>query len=109
MSVCGIFIPFLKRLFQSLQQEKHDPVKTVRRIRQFTWTMTKLNALMASSLDEEGSVMTRHKKIMSMVEERENGGNYYQGIKLFRFDEVCSSAAKRYKQTTMRLAESMND
>ena len=49
----------IKRLSLAMQQERHDPVKTVRRIQELTWTMVKLKVVIDKSLDKEGSVMTR--------------------------------------------------
>ena len=52
-----------------MQQERHDPVKTVRRIQQFTWTMVKLKVVIDESLDKEGSVMTRYKRLTTLIEQ----------------------------------------
>ena len=42
----------IKVLSLTTQQEVHDPVNTIKRINEFSWTMTKLKILIGSSLDE---------------------------------------------------------
>ena len=70
----------IKRLSLAMQQERHDPVKTVRHVQEFTWTMAKLKILIDESLDGEGSVMTRYKRLMSLIEQSEDGMWTYRGI-----------------------------
>ena len=60
----------VKCLSLAMQQERHDPVKTVRRVQEFTWTMAKLKVLIDKNLDEEGSIMTRYKRLTSLIKQR---------------------------------------
>ena len=48
----------LCRLSLAFQQDIHYPVKAVRRVQEFTWTMSKLQLLIEGSLDTPGSLMT---------------------------------------------------
>ena len=76
----AIYLDFLspiKRLSLAMQQERHDPVKTVRHIQEFTWTMVKLKDVFDESLDKEGSVMTRYKRLTSLIEQREDDHYFY--------------------------------
>ena len=42
----------IKVLSLTTQQEVHDPVNHIKRINEFSWTMTKLKILIPNSLDE---------------------------------------------------------
>ena len=42
----------IKVLSLTTQQEVLDPVNSIKRINEFSWTMTKLKILIGSSLDE---------------------------------------------------------
>ena len=45
-------LSILVRMSLSEQSDKHDPVKAVHRIENFSWTMAKLHMYTESSLDE---------------------------------------------------------
>lgn len=45
----------LKVLSVSMQQDEHNPVTMLRRVQEFSWTMTKLKVLVANSLDGSSS------------------------------------------------------
>ena len=98
----------IKRLSIAMQQEKHDPVKTVCRVQEFTWTIEKLKVLINESLDEEG-VMTRYKQLMSLIEQKEDGHYYYQGIKLSAFEATLERVGESYKETIRLISESMEN
>ena len=42
----------IKVLSLTTKQEVHDPVNNIKRINEFSWTMTKLKILIPNSLDE---------------------------------------------------------
>ena len=48
----------IKVLSLTTQQEVHDPVNTIKRINEFSWTMTKLKILINNSLDESSKRLT---------------------------------------------------
>ena len=70
----------LQRYCLSFQQELHDPVKAVRRVQEFTWTMAKLKLLLDRSLDEDERIMSHYKNLMSEIEKKsgEDKIYYYQ-------------------------------
>ena len=84
----------IRRLSLAFQQELHDPVKAIRRIQEFTWTMSKLQLLIDSSLDEPDSIMTHYKKFLSAVNIEDIEGTNgeisqkykYQGVYLADYD-----------------------
>ena len=97
----------IKRLSLAMQQERHDPVKRVRRIQKLTWTMVKLKVVIDESLDKEGSVMTRYKRLTSVIEQREDNHNYYQSIKLSAYEAARERIGESYKETIRRITASM--
>ena len=85
-AICLDVLSPLRRVPLSTQKEKHNPVKSVRRIQEFNWTTTKLKLLIGKSLEIEGGNMTHYKRMMSKIELRDDGKRYYQSIKLSRFN-----------------------
>ena len=49
------------------EQELHDPVNTIKRINEFSWTMAKLKILIGSSLDESSKRLTNFTKFLKEV------------------------------------------
>ena len=87
----------LRRLSLGFQQEVHNPVKAVRRVQEFTWTMSKLQLLIESSLDEPGSIMTSYVKFVNEVTENDDDKHFYQNIPLARYN----SAVRNVKAHTL--------
>jgi hypothetical protein len=75
----------LKVLSLSMQKDKHDPVTMLRRVQEFSWTMAKLQMLVANSLDGNSSRLTNYIKFMQEVLEDDGGNKVYQNIKLKEF------------------------
>ena len=98
----------IKRLSIAMQQEKHDPVKTVRCVQEFTWTMEKLKVLINESLHEEGD-MTRYKRLTSLIEQKEDGHYYYQGNKLSLFEATLERIRESYNETIRLISESIEN
>ena len=71
----------LHRLRLGFQQDLHEPVKAVRRVQEFTWTMAKLKLLIDEGLDEPDGMMTNYKKFVAQVKETDEGFRY-QNIQL---------------------------
>ena len=57
-------------LILTTQQEVHDPVNTIKRINEFSWTMTKLKILICYSLDESCIRRTNFTKFLKEVTDR---------------------------------------
>ena len=96
----------LKVIGLGFQKEKHDPTEAVRRIKEFTWTMTKLQLLIDASLDSDnGGRLTHLTKLFKEVDEN----NMYQEVKLVNFKIHKKSASASYKEIITKLAEKMED
>ena len=72
----------IRRLSIAFQQKEHDPVKAVRQIQEFNWTMTKLKILTESSLDGQNTCIIYYKQSLDNIDAQNNGWFYYQDVKL---------------------------
>ena len=54
----------------SFQQELHGPVKAIGRVQEVMWTMAKLKLLLDKSLDEDETIMTHYKNLMSKMKKK---------------------------------------
>ena len=77
----------------SEQNDQHDPVKAVRRIKEFKWTMIKLDGYLQNALDDAGqedggkSRLSYYNKFRSEVTHNIDDSSYaYQGINLKNFE-----------------------
>ena len=57
----------LKVISLVMQQETHDPVKQLKHIRDFTWSMTKLSALLEESIDQTTARLMNFTKFLKDV------------------------------------------
>ena len=96
----------IKRLSVSLQEERHHPVKAIRRISEFTWTMSKLKCLIDESLVQDKSNMTHFTLLMSKIEVKE-GKHHYQGIKLSKYNKFFSAVEESYRKAIVAISDSM--
>ena len=80
----------IKVLSLVMQQGIHNPVVQVRHIRDFTWSMAKLGALLQESIDKTTTCLTDSTKFQKDVVSEE-GVNKYQGIKLLNYDVSSES------------------
>ena len=62
----------------------HDPIKQIKRVQEFTWTMSKLKILIETSLDEGSEVITYYKKLLKDVKSV-NESFEYQNIVLHNY------------------------
>ena len=95
----------LRRLSLSFQQETHDPVKAVRRIQEFNWTMAKLQILLDTSLDEihsQEGLITHYRKFYDSVNDE-----VYQNIQLQNFENVKETVSSEYSKAITNVAKSM--
>ena len=75
-------------LILTTQEEVHDPVNTIKRINEFSWTMTKLKILICYSLDESYIRLTNLTKFLKEVTDRKWGveiPGYYSPILSSKF------------------------
>ena len=97
----------IRRLSLGFQQELHDPVKAVCRIREFSWTMVKLHALIDKSLNEPASRLTHYKRLLAELETGENDETVYQGISLTGFNVANNDVPNKYAETITQIVSSM--
>ena len=96
----------IKHLLVSLQEERHNPVKAIRRITEFTWTMGKLKCLIDESLVQDQSNMTHFTLLMSKIEVKE-GKHHYQGIELSKYNKSFSAVEESYRRGIVAISNSM--
>ena len=96
----------LKVISLGFQKEKHDPSEAVRRIKEFTWTMVKLQLLIDTSLEGDNDGRLTHlTKLFKEVDEN----NMYQEVKLVNFEIHKNSVSASYKEIITKLAEKIED
>ena len=95
----------LKVLSVSMQKEEHDPVLILRRLRDFNWTMAKLDILAKNSLEGSTQRLTNYTNFLQNVTEDDEGNNTtYQGIDLKQFDSSCESLKENYGDMVAKLS-----
>ena len=67
----------IRRLSLAMQQKIHDPVKVIKRIKEFMWTMTKLVILLEQAM-ENANILTNFKKFLNSITVNEEGKHLYQ-------------------------------
>ena len=108
----GIYLDVLspiRRLSLAFQQENHDPVKAVRRIQDFTWTMAKLKILIDTSLESQNNKLTHYNRILSKIEGKEDGNRYYQNIKLKNYESTRKAVPGYYTDCIVCITDSMEN
>ena len=98
----------LKVISLVMQQETHDPVKQLKHIRDFTWSMTKLSALLEESIDQTTARLTNFTKFLKDVVE-EDGTFTYQDVKLLNFNVSNESVKKSFNDIINDLTEKCNE
>lgn len=116
MAVYLDVLPVLARMSLSEQKEEHDPVKAVRRIQDFKWTMVKLRAHVQNALVEdeltqaEKSRLTYYNKFRSEVTFDAVDNSYvYQDIKLKNFETSERTVRNIYRTTIAALSNADSD
>ena len=94
----------IKVLNLVMQKEIHDPVVQLRHIRDFTWSMAKLSALLQESIDKATTRLTNFTKFQKDVVSEE-GVNKYQGIKLLNYDVSSESIKNSYNDIVKSLTD----
>ena len=97
----------LKVIFLVMQQETHDPVKQLKHIRDFTWSMTKLSALLEESINQTTASLMNFTKFLKDVVE-EDGTFTYQDVKLLNFNVSNESVRKSFNDIINDLTEKCN-
>ena len=87
----------------AMQSDFHDPVKVVKRIKEFRWTMAKL--VLDEALDKEGSALTHFTKLMKEIKVKENGKHEYQGVQLKYYNRSFQSVKDHYLINVLNICE----
>lgn len=75
----------IRRLSLGMQDEKHDPIKQVRRIQEFDLIMEKSKKSINSFIQCGSNILTYYKRLIGDIVE-EGNGHLYQGIKLIHYE-----------------------
>ena len=97
----------IKVLSLTTKQEVHDPVNNIKRINEFSWTMTKLKILIPNSLDESSKWLTSFTKILKEVTLTENGEYKYQDITLHNYQASLNALSNNYKEFISKINKSV--
>ena len=96
----------IPRISLAMQQELHNPVKVIKRIQEFNWTMTKLVIVLDEALNE-GTVLTHYKKFLDSVEINADGKPTYQGIQLNRYKRTKNIIQNHYLLTVTNICDNV--
>ena len=115
MAVYLDVLSILNRMSLSEQKEQHDPVKAVRRIQEFKWSMVKLHGHVREALDHdklneaEKSRLTYYNKFRSEVTFETDDNSYvYQGRKLKNFEASEHTVRDIYRSTITALSDAVS-
>ena len=102
----------MRRLSLSFQKDFHAPVKAVRQVQEFTWTMAKLQILIENTLDSQDSIMTSYKKFLCEIVEKksEKEGKvqyFYQDVKFKKFQISNTNVRNNYVEAIRNIADCM--
>ena len=95
----------IRRISITMQSDFHDPVKIVKRIKEFRWSMAKLVVVLDEVLDKEGSALTHFTKLMKEIKVKENGKHEYQGVQLKYYNHSFQSVKDHYLITVSNICE----
>ena len=87
------------------QQDIHNPVKAVRQIQEFTWSMAKLKLFMDNAIENHTIRMQLNKSLNSV--ENINSTYFYKGIKLTRFDVSKDEISDIFAKTIASITNCM--
>ena len=103
----------IQRLSVGEQKEEHEPIKTVKRIKDFSTTMNKLETFTDSSLnDDQGTNkihITHFNKVVSEVSTDEEGNYAYQGIAIKQYEDIKAVVPAAYKKVIGGILKSVSE
>lgn len=97
----------LKVLSISMQQEKHDPVYMLRNVKEFNWSMEKLQLLVENSFDGTSKKLTNYTKFLSSVEQK-NGKFVYQDVQLKGFEASKGAIETSFRDMIKKVSSSVD-
>ena len=69
----------IHRISLAMQQEIHDPVKVIKQIKEFMWTMAKLVILFEKAM-ENANILRNFKKFLNSITVNKEGKHLYQNV-----------------------------
>ena len=102
----AIYLDVLAPIRQLSQQNLHDPVKAVKRIKDFTWIMAKLTLLIDQDLESKTSRLTHYKRLILDIEHKvidNKTKHVYQDIVLRKFKSTKLSDSNVLKKLWLTL------
>ena len=96
----------IRRISLAMQQELHNPVKVIKRIQEFNWTMMKLVIVLDKALNE-GTVLTHYKKFLDSVKINADGKPTYQGIQLNWYKRTKKLIQNHYLRTVTNISNNV--
>ena len=102
----------IRQLNLGFKQNQHDPVKAVKRVKDFTWTMAKLTLLIDQSIESNSSRLAFYKRLLADIEEKSVEGKTkyaYQDILLLKFKSTKSTVKDFYQEKIGAITNAMNN
>ena len=102
----------IRQLDLRFQQNQHDPVKAVKRVKDFTWTMAKLTLLIDQSIESNSSRLAFYKRLLADIEEKSVEGKTkyaYQDIIILKFKSTKSTVKDFHQEKIGAITNAMNN
>ena len=94
------------RISLTTQQEIHDPVKIIKQIKAYKWTIAKLVILLEQAM-ENASILTNFKKFLNSITVNEEGKHLYQNVHLNLYNCTFNAIKTHYKEPVSRICSSV--
>ena len=101
----------VRQLSLGFQQNQHDPVKAVKRVKDLTWTMAKLTLLIDQSLESNTGRLTFYKRLLADIGEKSIEGKpkyACQDIILHKFKSTKSTVKDFCQEIIGAMTNAMN-
>ena len=98
-------ISSIHRISIAMQSDFHDPVKVVKRIWDFKWTMAKLVLVLNKALDKEDTNLTHFSKFIKGVMKNENKKLENQGVQLKQYKGSLQNVKDHYLITVLSICK----
>ena len=92
----------IRRVSLAMQQEIHDPVKVIKQIKEFMWTMAKLVILFEKAM-ENANILRNFKKFLNSITVNKEGKHLYQNVHLKLYNRTFNAIKTHYKETVSRI------
>ena len=96
----------IRRISLAMQQEIHDPIKVIKRIKEFTWTMGKLVTILDQALEDK-TILTNYKTFLNSVTVNEDGRHLYQNVHLKQYNRTITAIKNHYVATVSNICTSI--